>query len=79
MKKRTLIILLILIVAILFVPVPSSPCKDGGTRDYTSMTYKIVVWNHICDDGNVFQETKVYFFPDNFRSMDDLIDRELSQ
>lgn len=76
MKKRLIITLLVLII-ILIIPIPTGTARDGGTKTYTALTYKIVDWNHFYGDGEVFDETKVYFFPDNFASLDDLIEREL--
>ena len=72
MKKGFLTIFITaLLFAALFVPVPKSPCNDGGTREYAALTYKIVNWHHLTDDG-VYDATKVYWFPDNFKSIDDL-------
>ena len=72
MKKKIWIpILVVVILAILFVPIPSGTYKDGGTREYTALTYKIVDWNRLTDD-TTYDETKVYFFPNNFKSIDDL-------
>ncbi len=75
MKKR--IIIIILAVLILVIPIPTSKARDGGTRAYTSLTYKIVDWNHLYgDDGEIFDKTKIYFFPDNFKSLDELLEIE---
>lgn len=77
MKKKAVIITLVsalallLVFAVLIVPVPSGQMKDGGTRVYSALTYKIVDWNRITADS-VYEKTKVYFFPDNFRSVDSL-------
>lgn len=71
MKKKIWIpILVVVILAILFVPIPSGVYKDGGTREYTALTYKIVDWNRLTDGGGTYSKTKVYFFPykDNFDS-----------
>ena len=62
---------MVVIVAILFIPIPSGAYKDGGTREYTALTYKIVDWNRLTD-GNIYDKTKVYFFPYNFKSIDGL-------
>lgn len=75
--KRKILILCTILILILIIPIPIGPAKDGGTRRYDALTYKIVDWNHFYGDGEVFDETKVYFFPDNFLSLDDLIKREL--
>ena len=77
MKKKAVIITLIsalallLIVAVLVVPVPSGQMKDGGTRVFSALSYKIVDWNSITADS-VYEKTKVYFFPDNLRDVDSL-------
>lgn len=72
MKKKLLVILLVvLLLALLAVPIPMGVYEDGGTREYAALTYKIVDWNRMTDDS-VYDVTKVYFFPRNFRSVDDL-------
>ncbi len=75
MKKR--IIIIILAVLILVTPIPTGIAKDGGTRAYTSLTYKIVDWHHLYGyEGEIFDKTKIYFFPDNFKSLDELLEFE---
>ena len=71
-KKIWIPILIVAVIAILVIPIPSGTYKDGGTREYTSLTYKIVDWNRLTDDGSIYSATKVYFFPNNFRSIDNL-------
>lgn len=72
MKKKGIWILTgVLLLAVLFVPVPTSVYKDGGTRVYSALTYKIVCWNRLMEDG-VYQKTRVYFLADRFRSLDGL-------
>ena len=46
MKKKTRLWIAagVLLLIILFAPIPGSPCKDGGTRAYSALTYKIVKW-----------------------------------
>ena len=56
----------------MFIPVPSGVYKDGGTRTYSALTYKIVKWNKLIDEGNKYQNTSVYWLPDNFKSLDKL-------
>lgn len=70
MKKRIWIILIV-ILALLFVPIPTGVYKDGGTRTYTALTYKIVAWNRMTG-YSTYNETKVYWFPYNFKSIDGL-------
>lgn len=71
-KKMWIPILIVAVIAILVIPIPTGTYKDGGTREYTSLTYKIVDWNRLTDDGSTYSATKVYFFPNNFRSIDNL-------
>lgn len=68
MKKR---IVLIIVFLILVIPIPSGVYKDGGTREFTALTYKIVDWNRLTGDST-YNKTKVYFFPNNFKSIDGL-------
>ena len=73
MKKKIWIpIAIVVLLAILVIPIPTGVYKDGGTREYTALTYKIVDWNRLTDDGSIYSATKVYFFPNNFRSIDNL-------
>ena len=72
MKKKIWIpILVVVILAVLFVPIPTGVYRDGGTREYTALTYKIVDWNRLTD-GNAYDKTKLYLFPYNFKSIDSL-------
>ena len=73
MAKKIIItvIAIVFFLAIFFTPIPKSPYRDGGTREYSALTYKIVDWNRLTDDG-VYEATKVYWFPNNFKSIDDL-------
>ena len=72
MKKKIIVILIIVgILAVLFTPIPSGVYKDGGTRVYSALTYKIVDWNRISSYG-LYEKNSVYFFPNNFRTIDDL-------
>ena len=73
MKRKVFLMILVvlLLVAALFVPIPKGPYKDGGTREYAALTYKVVDWNRISADG-VYDVTKTYWFPDSLKSIDDL-------
>ena len=53
------------------IPIPSGVYEDGGTRAYTALTYKIVDWNRIAEDGH-YDATCTYIIPDNFKSIDEL-------
>ncbi len=77
--KKAFIIGIILLCAVLFTPIPLGTIEDGGTRVYLALTYRIVKWNRlygISEDGEthaeVYQNTCVYFFPDNFKDIDEL-------
>ena len=70
-KKIWIPIVILVLLAVLFVPIPTGVYKDGGTRAYTALTYKVVKWNRL-DDLIRVKKTKVYFFPDNFKSIDTL-------
>lgn len=80
MKKTKIFIILgiILLCVVLFTPIPLGTIEDGGTRVYLALTYRIVKWNRlnrISEDGThieVYQNTCVYFFPDNFKDIDEL-------
>ena len=73
MKKAILrtVLIFVILLAILFAPIPKGVYKDGGTREYAALTYKIVDWNRLTTD-KVYDETKIYWFPNNFRSIDSL-------
>ena len=64
---------------ILFTPFRVSHYDDGGTTTYTALTYTVVKWKRDFPIrtpdgyiGNTYQNTCVYFFPDNFKSLDKL-------
>lgn len=70
-KKVWIPVVVVVLLTVLFVPVPSGVYKDGGTRVYSALTYKVVKWNRL--DGLVrVRKTNVYWFPDNFKSIDEL-------
>lgn len=70
-KKLWITIIAVLVFAILFVPIPTGVYKDGGTREYTALTYKIVDWNRMTGDST-YAKTKIYPLPYNFKSIDSL-------
>lgn len=83
MKKRRIItgFLIIALELVLFAPIPNGSYDDGGTREYTALTYKIVKWNSLSpthnEDGSIanidtYSGTSVYWFPNNFKSIDEL-------
>ncbi len=71
--------LLIILLLILTVPIPAGIYKDGGTRDYRALAYRIVVWNRMLSDEEMrvyhtdtYHRTSFYLFPYNFKSIDEL-------
>ena len=77
MKKKIFftVIVVISLLAILFFPIPTGTLNDGGTRVYSALTYKIVVWNRTTDDG-IYENTKVYFGEARFQDINGLWDEE---
>ena len=72
MKKKVWIpIVIAVLLAVLVIPIPTGVYKDGGTREYTALTYKVVDWNRLTVD-TVYNKTRVYFFPYNFKSLGEL-------
>lgn len=84
MKKKIIIpvVVVIALALVLFLPIPQGMYKDGGTREYAALTYKIVKWNKIVDEVdengqavyniNIYKNTSVFWFPDNYKSIDEL-------
>jgi hypothetical protein len=80
MKKRTMILVIVAVVlVILFVPIPSGTYKDGGSKAYTALTYKIVEWKRFVGKyNNKYEKTSIYLFPDNFKFIDELWECEMA-
>lgn len=70
-KKWIPIIAAVILLAILFVPIPRGSLDDGGTKDYIALTYRIVDWNRLSADG-VYEKTCIYFGSDRNKSIDEL-------
>lgn len=77
MKKTLVLILILLLINV--VPIPTGQFRDGGTRCYTALTYKVVCWHRLLDDGTIFSKTSVYFFPEKDISLDQLFEMERSK
>ena len=73
MKKFVIIVVILLVAAVAFVPIPSS--GNGATKVYSALTYKLVKWDEF-SGGTKLHGTKVYFLPDNFKSMEQLLEEE---
>ena len=76
----------IVLVLVLFLPIPQGTYDDGGTRDYNALTYKIVAWNRIMvepdENGEArhgtYHNTSVYWYPDNHKTIDELWQMEMA-
>ena len=82
MKKRYLFLIIAVVLLISVFPCYSGMYKDGGTKVYSALTYKIVKWKRITHYNGVdvtYVDTKVYFFPHNFKGIDELYDMEEQQ
>lgn len=77
MKRKFGIVLAIIVLLILTIPIPIGPAKDGGTKQYSALTYKIVDWNHLYDNGEIYDDTEIYLFPLNFKTVDELWERKM--
>lgn len=72
MKKKLIIIIsCVALLLVLFLPIPSASYDDGGTREYKALTYKIVDWNVISDDG-VYEKTRFYVGEEAYTSINAL-------
>ncbi len=87
MKKKIWTVILVVIL-FLVVPIPAGPYKDGGTKEYKAMTYRVIKWNKLLNiqytdldfpefQHGCFHKTSVYWFPDNFESQRKLYDSEI--
>lgn len=69
MRKRSIIytaIISILVSWFLFFPWNKQVFEDGGTTIYSSLTYKIYIWNKIGGKNTI----EIYYFPSNFQHRD---------
>ena len=78
-KKRKIwpLVTAAVLLALLFIPVPTGIMKDGGTRDYCAAAYRIVHWKRLTeqpgtDKAGRYENICVYWFPDNWKPIDEL-------
>ena len=73
MKKKIWIpiVIVVVVLAILFIPIPQASYDDGGTREWVALTYKIVDWNKITSDG-LYENTSIYFGEERWQDIDQL-------
>ena len=70
-KKRIFTIITIIIFALLIIPIPAF-YRDGGTKAFTAVLYRVVVWNEHREDGTAGRTgAEVHFIPRNFRNIDE--------
>ena len=75
-KKKWIIIPLVILLFVLVIPFSVKTYRDGGTAEFTALTYKIVKWNRINAHSDTYNKTKIYPFPMNFLSIGDLFEIE---
>jgi hypothetical protein len=80
-KKIIIVLITIIVLLVLFFPIPRGTYSDGGTREYSALTYKIIKWHRLIgetnSDGSVdtvyfYNKTSVFWIPDKFKSIDEL-------
>lgn len=73
MKKKVWIVaaVVVVVLAVLLVPYRIGTYKDGGTTEYRALTYRVVDWNCLTEDG-IYEKTRIYFFGDVFKPIDEL-------
>ena len=80
-KKKIIIVIAIIVLLVLFFTIPRGTYSDGGTREYSALTYKIIKWHKLVaetnSDGSVdteyfYNKTSVFWIPDKFKSIDEL-------
>ena len=81
MKKSIIVGVIVVVLLVLFLPIPQGTYDDGGTRDYCALTYRIVIWNKLIAEANeddsagevyTYHKTSVFWIPDNFKGIDEL-------
>ncbi|PID83007.1 MAG: hypothetical protein CSB15_00330 [Clostridiales bacterium] len=69
MKKR-IIIGVVLFFMVLLIPFKTISYDDGGTRTFTSLTYKAIFWNEVKENNpNAKNGLELLIFPNNFKSL----------
>lgn len=76
-KKIWIPVVILVLLAVLLVPVSLGVMDDGGTRVYSALTYKVIKWHRLMGMGeDYYDATRVYVFPNNFKSVSDLWEAE---
>ncbi len=77
-NKKIWIIIAVLILLVLIIPVKTGSLDDGGSTEYTALTYKIIKWHHIYHTNvtMTYDKTCFYPFPVSLKSMSELLEGE---
>ena len=75
-KKKWIIIPIVILLLVLVIPFSAKSYWDGGTIEFTALTYKIVRWNRMHDSCQPYNKLKIYPFPMNRLSIGDLFEIE---
>ncbi len=63
LKSGSIVLITVVISWFLFFPWDKQVLEDGGTIVYSSLTYKIYIWNTIGGKNTA----EIYYFPANFQ------------
>ena len=77
-NKKEFIIILVFAIILLFTPIKKT-YLDGGTKEYSAIMYKIIVWNKIDNyyESGYKTNTEIHIFPFNFRSIDYYYEKDI--
>lgn len=70
--KKFIIPAVVIILLILLFPIPKGTCKDGGTKEFQAILYKIVKWNRMYEDDLCYNSLRIYFGKRAHRSVEEL-------
>ncbi len=87
MTKKAWVIIAVtaaVLLQILLTPIPTGELRDGGTKTWSALTYKVVKWRRLMSDPRIngyelYEHTSVYWFPNNFKSIDELWSLEMEK
>lgn len=74
-KRKKLIIFTVIfaLIILLFTPVPKKHSSDDSTvLTFTSLTYKVVIWNVYENSEKPYDKTEIIFFPNNYLNVQTL-------
>lgn len=74
-KIIALVCVLSVIILVIFLPTSTTLHLDG-TREYQSLTYRIVKWNRFLNDENSYTKTSVYFMTNIQKDIEQLWRKE---